>query len=436
VESAPSLSEGKNEDKCTPIEEAVGINKIEWGVSNIGVEEDRQYHTGSGDNKQRNMKQKMRQVDKEGKGLKKICHKPADSTYVMKHGSGTRNFEDKLEEKSKDECRFKTKLIKKLVISNGVVTHQTKEVREVVEDRNEADTDTRLKVISEREVEINKRMERLKDREAKLKIRIEETKQKEMHLELYENRVKRLAEILRKQQDKMKEDEARRTIELDELRVQTISSSYRMPNITLKGKTTLPNEFHFSDELLRQACYNPTITDLRLGLERKERQLRTRYANLLRAEKDLQSRTKEFERNCASSREILEMQSVNDSKLSKTENVIHTFTREKNKRKVNKGVKENMTPDSSIPGDSNIPDNTISRRDAFVPATLPNELKARTSAPKTRKEGNDQSNKHVMTSKSTNSVPLLNVSDEKKNVQLSRRHSLPRSLIEYTKSHV
>jgi hypothetical protein len=231
----------------------------------------------------------------------------------------------------------------------------------------------------------------------------------------------------------MKEDEAQRALELDELRLQTTSNSCRMPNRTNKGITSLPSEFHFSDELLRQACYNPTITDLRLGLERKERQLKSKYANLLRAEKDLQSRIIEFERNCASQ----EMQSA-ENELPNAENKMHPVSREKLKRKVKKRLEENMGPESSIPGGSSMPDNSINRRDAFVPATVPNELKARTSAPKKSKEGSDQStvSKHVMTTMSSNSMPSLNASDEKKNIQLNRRQSLPRSLIEYTNSHV
>jgi len=98
-----------------------------------------------------------------------------------------------------------------------------------------------------------------------------------------------------------------------------------------------------------------------------------------------------------------------------------------------------MAPESSsIPvHSSNMPDNAVHRRDAFVPATLPNELKARTSSTKKRKEGSDQSSvsKHAITSMSNNSIPVISSSDEKKNIQSSRRQSLPRSLIEYTNSH-
>jgi hypothetical protein len=230
----------------------------------------------------------------------------------------------------------------------------------------------------------------------------------------------------------MKEDEALRALELDELRLQITSNSCRMPN-TNKGITSLPNEFHFSDELLRQACYNPTITDLRLGLERKERQLKTKYANLLRAEKDLQLRIIDFERNSAS-----QETHSSENELPNAENKMHPISREKLKRKVKKRSEENMAPESSILEGSSMPDNSINRRDAFVPATVPNELKARISAPKKSKEGSDQStvSKHVMTTMSSNSMPSLNASDEKKNIQLNRRQSLPRSLIEYTNSHV
>lgn len=318
---------------------------------------------------------------------------------------------------------LKTKVVKKYVISNGFVTQQTKEVHEIVGDAME--TEERTKVIDEKEAELDKKLERLKEREAKLSTMIEQTKQKELHLQVHENRLKRLAEMLRKQQNKLKQEEARRNLELDQLRAQVISRIHNHGKVT----SSISNYFHFSDDLLKQACQNATITDLRLGLERKQKHFQMRYARLVKAEKDFQCRIMEFERIHMSLQEAQAKEYDGRTATKKVTVIKKEFKRNPINEDENIILSEQPTSNLSLSDTHNI------RREAFVPATLPIELKKRNSTPKRIKEEEGSSTSQDLMS-SMNPIALSNASDDKKKQQMNRRQSLPRSLIDYTNNHI
>ncbi len=257
-----------------------------------------------------------------------------------------------------------SKKLKKCKIINGVVTRQELVVSVPIVEQQEKDG-TKLRSINELEVDLKRKVLRIKEREAKLKNMIEETKQKEEHLQMHEERVKRLADNLRKQQNKLKQEGLRHAMEMDKLRLE---ASFRPPlEHRFDHVAEIKEGPRFSDELLRQACDNPTITDLRLALERKERSLNKRHDRMVRAEKELQKRILEFEEMKADKCQI------------ETKSLIKNSTPVvKRSKKKKKKPTHHPQEDEDVPGPVPILDlvqETNRRRKAFVPATMPEGLK-------------------------------------------------------------
>lgn len=318
------------------------------------------------------------------------------------------------------------KKVKKCKVVNGIVTFQTLEVREALQEEEERKV--KIKTMQEMEAECKRKLRRLKEREAKLEGRIEETKQKEELLQMHDVRVKRLAENLRKQQEKVKEDGIRQAIELDKLRLET---SCR-PHEVRDPPDPISRDFHFSEDLLKQACGNPTITDLRLALERKQRSLMKRNERMVKAEKDLRQRIAEFEESKASA---LQEQSENAKFQG---NVAPVLPVQKKKKKQTHNEKD-KSADSEHNAASilDVVTETYRRRQAFVPATVPDELKQKhaslSSLPSKdlNKERPPVSHLAIPISNCTLLSTITEEADAKKSPMRGRK-TLPRSLVSYS----
>ena len=187
--------------------------------------------------------------------------------------------------------KTKKSKVKKFRVEKGVIIPSLLEIEEEIADSDSEEV-MKLKTLQQIEEEYRRRMQRLKEKEAKLENRIQDTKSKEEHLQINEERVKRLAENLRKQHDKLKQDGLRQAIELDKLRLET---THRVKEAKELQPVDVSFEFDFDDEFMKKACNTPTITDLRLVLEKRERMLSKRHERMARAEKDLHRQMKELE---------------------------------------------------------------------------------------------------------------------------------------------
>ncbi|GFH52128.1 hypothetical protein CTEN210_08604 [Chaetoceros tenuissimus] len=189
--------------------------------------------------------------------------------------------------------KTKKSKVKKFRVEKGVIIPSLLEIEEEITD-SDREEEVKIKTLQQIEEEYRRRMQRLKEKEAKLENRIQDTKSKEEHLQINEERVKRLAENLRKQHDKLKQDGLRQAMELDKLRLETTNTSRAKETKELQP-VDVSFEFDFDDEFMKKACNTPTITDLRLVLEKRERMLSKRHDRMARAEKDLHRQLKELE---------------------------------------------------------------------------------------------------------------------------------------------
>ena len=316
------------------------------------------------------------------------------------------------------------KKVKKLKVVNGIVTCQTLEVREALQEEEERKV--KIKTIQEMEVEFKRKLRRLKEREAKLEGRIEETKQKEELLQMHDVRVKRLAENLRKQQDKVKHDGIRQAIELDKLRLET---SCR-PHEARDPPDPISRDFQFGEDLLKQACGNPTITDLRLALERKERSLTKRNERMIKAEKDLRQRIAEFEESKSSA---LQEQYETNAKFQA--NVAPAIPVQKKKKKQEQNEKhKSVDSEHNVASMLDLVTETNRRRQAFVPATVPDGLtRLSKSLPSTdlKKDRPPVSHLAIPISKCALLSTITEEGDVKKSPMRGRK-TLPRSLVSYS----
>ena len=334
------------------------------------------------------------------------------------------------------ETLHRSKVIKKqkkCKIVNGIVARQELEVLVQSEERQKMEEDKKLKTIDEIEAELKRKTKRLKVREAELDDRLEETKQKEEYIHLHEDRVKRLAESLRKQQTKLKQEGIKQSLEMDKLRLET---SCRLSENRHSTDNEGKNIEHFSEELLRQACNNRTITDLRLALERKGRSLSKRQERIARAEKELRQRIVEFEE----SKKVRIAQELEDKKSIQITGPIPASIRTCNSnskikknhdpRQVKIG-KEPHTPTSApILGLSN---ETLRRRQAFVPATLPQELQMASAASFTGELGSERPPVALLTIPNHDLLTTIVEERElKRKSPMRTKKSLPRSLVNYT----
>ena len=316
----------------------------------------------------------------------------------------------------------RSKKLKKCKIVNGVVTRQELVVSVPIEEQRQKD-EAKMKSINELEADLKRKVKRLKEREARLDNRLEETKQKEEHLQMHEERVKRLAEKLRTQQNKLKKEGLRHALEMDKLRHE---SSYRLPEHRIDQGRESKETPRFSDELLRQACDNPTITDLRLALERNERSLQKRQERMARAEKELQQRILEFEHLKAG-----------PTKSPPAQNRVISPKRTK-KKKMKKFIIQS-DEDSAIQSPVPILDlvsETRRRRQAFVPAIIPEGLKAKhkrgSTSPSEEKESQRPPVAPIQIPNKNHQLSTIIEEGELKKRSPIRKGSLPRSLINYT----
>jgi len=318
--------------------------------------------------------------------------------------------------------QIKRKKVKKCKIINGIVTHQELDVPEPIDEMaQEKQERDKMNHINQLEVELKRKLKRLKEREAKLVKGLKDTREKEQQLQMYEERVTRLAENLRKQQDRLKQDGIRQAMEMDKLRLET---SYQ-PSEHRLAPIRENKDMQFSDELLRQACDNPTITDLRLALESKERSLKKRQERMIRAEKDLRQRITEFEDAKA------EQQQQTDPKKH-LNNTGHLITRKKKKNDVNPIDEEHTL---------HIADET--NRRSQTPTILPQEMQARhakgsTQSPLRSKRNETPPVVHLIIPMEKHHVlsPIFEEGDMAKKSPKRTSIALPRSLINYTHEHL
>ncbi len=188
------------------------------------------------------------------------------------------------------------KRVRKMKIINGVKTRQEISISNDQHCEQQADSKSHgiEPDIHQLQIDVKKRLRRMKEKEAKLDRRMEETEQRYEHLKIQEDRCKKLAENLRKQQQRVKQEGVRQSIEMDKLRLQIPQS--RGDHFHEKTEPVhFSRELHFGPELLQQASENATITDLRLSLERRERSLIRRQAKMAKAERKLRARILELE---------------------------------------------------------------------------------------------------------------------------------------------
>jgi hypothetical protein len=312
----------------------------------------------------------------------------------------------------------RTKKLKKCKIINGVVTRQELVVTVPTEEQLIIEKE-RKKTLDELDAELKRKSKRLKDREAKLNLRLQKAKEKEEHLQLHDERVKRLADNLRKQQNKLKQDGLQQALEMDKLRLEI---AHRPSDRRLYQTQDTKDIPVFSDELLRQASENKTITDLRLALERKERSMQKRQERMARAEKALQQRILEFEEMESASHHIESKSSV----IPK-----HTARIVKKAKKILIHSDEDNIIRSPAPI-LDLVNETNRRRHAVAPATLsePQEL-----AQSVYSENKDSDLSPVAPLNIPNSKHQLSTIVEEGEIKKKspkQRHSLPRSLINYT----
>lgn len=195
-----------------------------------------------------------------------------------------------VDEKYKKDATVFQKKVKKIKIKNGIIHQEEYFVEDTTEHQAFEETQkedlSKTKDVSELESELRKKLNKVKQKEIKLKQQVELTNAKEELLKIHEERVKKLAENLRRKQEQIKEEERRNSSELDMMRLQlaenAIGSFEKRPLEYFDSKN-----LEFGDDLLRKACANPTITDLRLALERQQRKLMKRVERVGKAEKEL-----------------------------------------------------------------------------------------------------------------------------------------------------
>ncbi len=191
-----------------------------------------------------------------------------------------------------------TKVVKKFKIVNGIKTKQEIEIIQHVE-QEECLDESKEKKTEEEEVsallaQLKAKMSNLKKREFQLNEKIEATRQKEEHLKMTESRVNKLADSLRNKQERLAQERIHQVMEMDKLRLEASEAFNR----TKFGRnecfdsTDSDNEDKY-ESLWKRACDNPTITDLRLKLEAKERAMKKRQDRMVKMEKELVKRMEE-----------------------------------------------------------------------------------------------------------------------------------------------
>jgi hypothetical protein len=310
-----SNHEGMNnshEQQETCIEETSLVESV---VSNSldkkGGGNNKHVDTGRNDELKHNQSTKKivdKSVDKKKETSAKILHKVEQKNLIKKHkkviGKSSNDInsvsirkELKIQSPSSLTTIPEKRILKKYKIINGIKVRQEVEVIQ-----NQEISPQKIKPKS-REEEIDSlmyqlkiKLKKLQERESKLEQKVEAARLKEEHLLSCEARVTRLAKSLRKKQERLKQESIKQTMEIDKFRLEASAASLRCIN---EGTATIEesddeNENRYED-LWKRACENPTITDLRLKLEAKQRALKKRQEKMVKLEKELLLRLEDVE---------------------------------------------------------------------------------------------------------------------------------------------
>jgi hypothetical protein len=250
------------------------------------------------------------QRDENNIKLKAVCKKDQSTNTCSTNREPERNnSQDKLSRKSlvsaserqpvkksttrKDKCCSGTKKEKTKKIYTFVNGIRVK--KEVVDDEvNETNVEKEEEKIKEQksmEEKLKQGLKQLKEQQQKLKHRWNEVKQKEEYISTHEIRINRLAENLRKQQERFKHDRVRQEIEIDRLRLLVSEGPRERP-----CQQEYPEVEDTPEDLMRRIQMNPTITDFRLKLESKERYLKNREKRLRKLEREIKKERDELTR--------------------------------------------------------------------------------------------------------------------------------------------
>ena len=189
-----------------------------------------------------------------------------------------------------------TKFLKKVKIVNGMKVIDVIEVEQKVESEENDKIKSREEEVSDMLSQLRMRLKKLQKRESKLELKIEATRLKEEQIDVCESRLSRLANSLRKKEEKLKQDKIKQIMEIDKMRLEVSEMSLKYTTDVEKPKdnTNDDNELKY-EELWKRACSNPTITDLRLKLEAKEKALERRQDKVIKLEKAFKRRLSEVE---------------------------------------------------------------------------------------------------------------------------------------------
>ncbi len=204
------------------------------------------------------------------------------------------------------------KVVKKFKIVNGIKTKQDIEIIQHVEKSPKTEKKNEEEDVAVLLVNLKTKMKNLQKREEKLNDKIEAARQKEEHLQICESRVSKLAESLRNKQERLAQERINQVMEIDKLRLEVSEGINR--NRFVNDHDGVASVDSGQDDkyetLWKRACDNPTITDLRLKLEAKERSMRKRQDRMIKLEKELIKRMGEVEE---------EKKRVNDEKKAMNE---------------------------------------------------------------------------------------------------------------------
>lgn len=189
------------------------------------------------------------------------------------------------------------KKLRKIKILNGIKYTEDiyieDEIKTETNNDNRSEEERKKDEIKQLETELRRKLKKISHHEEKLKEQVDAAKAKEELLKTHEERVKKLAEKLRRQQEKVKTDERRYSSEIDKMLLQIAekrSGSAEKRSLECFDSKNL----EFGDDLLKKACENPTITDLRLALEHKQRSLTKRSQRIAKTERELKAKAEEI----------------------------------------------------------------------------------------------------------------------------------------------
>ena len=195
----------------------------------------------------------------------------------------------------KDNCCSGTRKIEKTkniyTFVNGIRVKKEVVDDEVLNETNVEKGEEKIKEQKSMEEKLKQGLKQLKEQQQKLKHRWNEVEQKEEYISTHEMRINRLAENLRKQQERFKHDRVRQEIEIDRLRLLVSEGPRERP-----CQQEYPEVEDNPEDLMRRIQMNPTITDFRLKLESKERYLKNREKRLRKLEREIKKERDELTR--------------------------------------------------------------------------------------------------------------------------------------------